>query len=264
MAMTCCSWVYAQDNDDAVLSENHVISVQKYLYVHAFQNNEDTCLTQLKKYNKDFKLIYEMNDMSCMGWNNKEENILSYEKGKLQEVEMKRNGQVENKTSYSYNRKQEEPAETITINIESGDTLKVLNTYFKSKDDRLDSSYVTAIQPDGTKTETKTLAKYNSKNDLIQYTTKDETGSLLETTVYEIDTNSVLQSVSHTTYGDESRYVQVWYEYNDQGRIVNTMNTTEQRQVYFYDSKGLITKVQSYNPKGKLELEFLYVYEFLK
>jgi len=47
-----CVMTMAQENDTSALVRNNVAVVKKMQFVHAFINNKDTCLYDLKKYDK--------------------------------------------------------------------------------------------------------------------------------------------------------------------------------------------------------------------
>ena len=81
-----CVMTMAQENDTSALGRNNVAVVKKMQFVHAFINNKDTCLYDLKKYDKDTRLIYGKVDMNCVGMQTLKETILKYDKTGLNHI----------------------------------------------------------------------------------------------------------------------------------------------------------------------------------
>ena len=92
----------AQQNDTAFLRFNKVATVHKYQFVHAFEGNEDTCLLELKKFNKNSDIIFHRTDMGCIGWNNTEERFFTYYNDQLQTLEIRRDNLPYAKSLFEY------------------------------------------------------------------------------------------------------------------------------------------------------------------
>ena len=71
--------VWAQENDSSLLRKLNVKTVDKYLYVHAFQGKMDTCLYFHQELNKDIQPVYETVNMGCYGFDQKEEYHYHYD-----------------------------------------------------------------------------------------------------------------------------------------------------------------------------------------
>jgi YD repeat-containing protein len=124
----------------------------------------------------------------------------------------------------------------------------------------MDSSNSKMTLQSGEVVKSKSNARYNKKNELVQLYTLNEKGAPVEMISNEIDKKGNVLSIAYTRYGDEPSFMQTFYEYNEKGQILNTVNTVNQKQEYKYDAKGLITNIMSYNPKGVLEIEYIFKY----
>ncbi|MGB0849973.1 MAG: hypothetical protein ACPGTP_01895 [Bacteroidia bacterium] len=254
----------AQDNDTSLLRKNHVQKIEKMQYIHAFESRSDTCIVDVKELNESGKLVYHKSDLRCSGWSSYEESFFTFHKGKLAKIITKRNGEKFSRSMYSYKRKVAEPVRIKTFFYQTNDSMSVVTRYYKNRKGRMDSSMSVLTTQDGSEVRTKNNARYNKDNALVQLYTLDESGAPLEMLSNEIDKNGTIKSVAYTRYGDNASFSQTFYKYNDKGQIDNTVNTVNQKQVYRYDENGLITNVLSYNPKGALEIEFIYKYTYHK
>lgn len=254
----------AQDNDTALLRKNHVQKIEKMQYIHAFESRSDTCIVDVKKLDKSGKLTYHKSDLRCSGWSSYEESYFTFNEARLAKILTKRNGENFSRSLYGYKRKVQEPVNINTFFYQTNDSMSVSTTYFKSKKGRMDSSISVMTTQEGSEVRTMNKARYNKNDQLVQLYTLDASGAPLEMLSNEIDKNGVINSVAYTRYGDNASFSQTFYEYNSKGQIDNTVNTVNQKQVYKYDENGLITNILSYNPKGVLEIEFIYKYTYHK
>jgi hypothetical protein len=257
-----CVMVLAQENDLAVLEKNNVAVVKKMQFVHAFVNNKDTCLYDLKKYDKRTRLIYGKVNMRCLGMTTFEETLLSYDKIGLKHIISRRDNLDFSKSSYIYDSTGKDPEKIMVFFFQTNDSMSINTTYYKNDTGRLDSSETLVTMQDGSQHYTQNMARYNEQGGLVQLFTVDAKGVPLEMASYELDKDKTLLSAAFTTYGEKPYFVQTYYQYNQKGQIANTMNTVNQKQEYFYSENGLLNNILSYNPKGVLEIEYIFRYEF--
>lgn len=249
-----------QNNDELLLSKNKVKEVKKVQKIHAFELEAKLCEIESKMLNEDGQIVYSKMDLNCIGWTSKEERFLTYKKGKVLTSKIKRDGEDFEISTFRYG-KGKEPVEIRTFFYQTNDSMLVSNKYFRKKG-KIDSTYITTVLQDGSIYKTKSIARYNGDNKLVQLYSVNESGEATEMLSNEIDENGVLKSVAFTTYGERESFTQTFFEYNRDGAIDNTINTVNQRQEYFYLDNGLIKNVLSYNPKGELEIEYIFEYSY--
>ena len=253
--------MYAQDNDSSLIRKNGVIEVKKRIVIHAFQN-DDSCLLNYQKYNEQGALIYEKTNMSCLGWPNTEEVFLAYEGGNLSVMEVKRNDQIFSKARYLWDEELNKPSEVRTQFLQTNDSSLVQNKYFLNDSGWLDSTYIVTQNQDGSIAESATVARYNSKGELVQLFYIDSEGLVSEMASYEMSDEGIVLSSAFTTYGEKPNFTQVFYEYNQNNQMVKSYNTVNQKQELFYLENGLIQNIYSYNPNGELEMEYIFEYSY--
>ena len=253
----------AQENDTSALGRNNVAVVKKMQFVHAFINNKDTCLYNLKKYDKDTRLIYGKVDMNCVGMQTLKETILKYDKTGLNHIISRQDDLDFSKSTYIYDTATGKDPEKIKVFFfQTNDSMSINTTYYKNDTGRLDSSETLVTMQDGSQRYTQNVARYNEQGGLVQLATADAKGELIEMASYELDEEKRLLSAAFATYGENPYFVQTYYQYNQRGQIANTVNTVNQKQEYFYYDNGLLNNILSYNPKGVLEIEYIFLYEF--
>ncbi|PCJ65010.1 MAG: hypothetical protein COA58_12125 [Bacteroidetes bacterium] len=252
----------AQDNDTAVLSANKVSEVKKFQFVHAFADNKDTCLLDYKKYDTLTRVTYHKVDMRCMGYRNHEETILVYNDLGIDTIYSRRDDEDFSVSNYSYDESGKEPKGIHTFFYQTNDSMTITNRYYKNDTGRLDSSFTVSVLQDGSKVFSRSEARYNEQGKMIQLISADGDGVPTQVSTYEISKSGFLLSTAFTTYGEKPYFVQTYYEYNQKGQIANSINTVNQKQEFFYDDNGLIINILAYNPKGKLEIEYLFKYQY--
>jgi 5-hydroxyisourate hydrolase-like protein (transthyretin family) len=258
-----CVMTMAQENDTSALGKNNVAVVKKMQFVHAFINNKDTCLYDLKKYDKDTRLIYGKVDMNCVGMQTLEETILKYDKSGLDHIISRQDDLDFSKSTYIYDTaKGKDPEKIKVFFFQTNDSMSINTTYYKNDTGRLDSSETLVTMQDGSQRYTQNVARYNEQGGLVQLATADAKGELIEMASYELDEEKRLLSAAFATYGENPYFGQTYYQYNQRGQIANTVNTVNQKQEYFYYDNGLLNNILSYNPKGVLEIEYIFLYEF--
>lgn len=254
----------AQENDTATLAKNKVAVVKRMQFVHAFKNNKDTCLLDLKKYDTRTRMIYNKIDMHCMGMDAMEESILTYGDRGVSTVVSRQNDLDFSKSTYVYDNKGKDPKSVRVFYYQTNDSMTVNTTYYKNKKGRLDSSETLMVLQDGSKQSSKNIARYNKNGELVQLFTIDSASKPVQMASYELDEDGRMLSAGFATYGEKEHFVQTYYQYNEKGQIVNTVNTVNQKQAFFYYENGLLKNILSYNPKGVLEIEYIFLYEFHK
>ncbi len=255
---------YGQDNDTAMIRELGVVEVKKSLYVHAFEKTDDTCLFTLRKFNKKGQFVYEKTDMTCMGWPTFEEMMFEYASERVSAIAVNRDGKKFNKAYYTYADSTSNAAEVKTVFYQSNDSLLVKNKYFVGEKDRLDSTFTISVLQDGSVKNTKSIGRYNSQGDIVRLYVLEQDNTPVEMIEYEMSATKQLLSVAYTVYGDKPNFTQVFYTYNQNGRIASSYNTINQKQEFLYSDNGLISNILTYNPEGKLEAEYIFSYKYHK
>jgi hypothetical protein len=252
----------AQENDSIALRINKVVEVKKNQFIHAFENNKDTCLLDHKKFDDKNRLTYHKTNMQCMGWSGYDETFLNYNDKHLLLVRNFTDGIENSNTSFWYSKKEEKPTKTVLFLNENADTIITRTTYFRDKNGRLDSFLTVTKNLDQSIVRSSNIARYDAAGNLVQLYVIDENRKPIQMMSYEFDKNNKMKSVAFTVYGDKPTFSQTYFEYNQYGQLANTINTVNQKQEYFYYPNGLIQNVLSYNPKGVLEIEFIFDYVF--
>jgi hypothetical protein len=254
--------VFGQDNDSSLLRKHHVSEVKKKLYVHAFASKKDSCVMNFRKFSESGKILYEKTDMMCMGWPSYEEVFFEYKDSKISKVEIHRDGKQFNKATYEYDEIGTSPTVVKTFFYQTNDSSLLRNQFFYNDSNKLDSTIANTIKQDGTVEQSITIARYNDQGEVVQLFTLNEEGRPTEMVTYEIGDNGLALSVAFTTYGEKPIFTQVFYTYNQDGRVSSSYNTVNQKQEYFYLDNGLINNILNYNPKGELEAEYIFEYTY--
>lgn len=256
--------VSAQDNDTSVLRKNGVVEVEKYQFVHAFIDNTDTCLLDIKKYDTLTRQVYHKYDMSCMGYKGNEETIFEYGPSGFSKVVGRRDDEDFTVSTYTFEKGEKEPVGINVFFLQTNDSMVISNSYFRNKKGLLDSSISVTIMQDGKRVYSRSVARYNKQDKLIQLVNADEQGDLTQMSSYDIDKSGLLLSSSFATYGEKPFFSQTYFSYNQKGQISNSVNTVNQKQELFYYDNGLLKNILSYDPKGKLEVEYIFKYTYKK
>lgn len=251
----------AQQNDTALIRINKVATVHKYQFVHAFEGNEDTCLLEHKKFNNLSAIIFHRTDMRCNGWNNSEERFFSYVNGQLGALEIRRDNLPYAKSYFKYD-DSNDPIQIVTHYSEMNDTLVSKNEFFRNSKNKLDSTIARRENNSGKQTLIKNVYRYDRKKNLVQEYTTDETGAPLSMVSYERMTDGKMKSRAITVYGQNPSFKQIYYEYDQNGRVLSTVDSQNRKQLFFYKQNGLLNNVYTYNGNGALEVEFLFNYTY--
>ena len=265
LALSCC-FVFisqAQQNDTAVLRSNKVYEVKKLQKIHVFEATKDTCILEIQRFDENGRMEYHKMDMTCLGYPSFEESYYVYEGDKLIRLITRRDNDNFMRITYKYEDK-EEPTQIKTFFYQTNDSIVSNTKYFRNRKGRMDSSYLTTTLQNGMVEKTKSIARYDKKNNLVELIVTGPDGRAKEMMTSEFDDEGKVQSVGFATYGDRDDFSQTFYEYSDDGRIESTMNNVTQKQEYFYKKNGLLNNVLSYNPKGVLEIEYVYKYKYQK
>lgn len=264
IAITVTILGWSQDNDTALLRKHRVKEVRKNFFVHAFLKDTDTCLISLRKFDERGRIISDLTNLKCMGWDIKEEARMKYQNNLLQSLVIIRNDEPFNTSFYTYQEGRKEPTRIKVLFHQTNDSTLTENKYFFGKYAKPDSTLVTQTEQDGSVIHTKVIARYNEEGEVVQLSTLDSAGNPLEMITYEMGGQGKILSVAHTTYGDKPKFTQTFFDYDQNGRVVSTKNTVNQKQEYFYLPNGLISNIFSYNPEGKLETEYMFDYTYFE
>ena len=250
----------AQENDTSLLRKLGVTQQQKYLFVHAFVNNKDTCLYYHQELDDQMRTVYEKVNMRCYGYNDFDEYIYSYDSSGLRKLVHDKGDGPFNITLYDFN-KRGQPTNIKSFFFRTNDSSITSTVYYQGKYTQPDSSVTTIISQEGDTVVTKTIARFNKLGLPVQIMLLDENRELMQHINYEYD-DSLLISSATTAYGEQAGFMQTYYEYDQHNRLVFSYNTVNQKQEYYYLDNGLLSNILNYNPKGVLESEFIYKYEY--
>jgi len=255
----------AQENDTSQLRINKVSEVVKLQYVHAFTGSDDSCVLEIKRYSAMNQLTYRKADMACMGYQQNSEVYLTYEKNRLSKVTNVQNGENRTVSTYSYDKKKStSPQNLSTFFYETQQTSQTSFTYFRKKKGLLDSTYSLTTTPNGDKELSISMSEYNSDKVIVKTSFLNESRIPVRILEYEYDQNGYLIRFSNALYGERATINEVYYTNDKDGKIVGTLNSASQVQKYFYHENGLLKNVLAYNPKGELEIEYIYKYKYRK
>ncbi|MFY0644813.1 MAG: hypothetical protein JXR19_10140 [Bacteroidia bacterium] len=251
----------AQDNDTSLLRKLGVNQVEKYMFVHAFDDNDDTCLYQTLKYDEETRLSYSLADMRCFGYPNFVEYTYVYSGDKLLTTTFEDENGLNSFNYISFNDKGD-PIEVRTMHMRTNDSSISTHTYFYGDMPQPDSSIMVSIDQMGDTTITKTIPRFNEYGMPVEIITLDHERKIQSEVSYGYRDSTVLLTVSHTTYGDKPFFSQSFYEYDQFDRVVISYNQINQRTEFFYLENGLVSNIFNYNPKGELESEFIFNYSY--
>jgi hypothetical protein len=71
-----------------------------------------------------------------------------------------------------------------------------------------------------------------------------------------------MKSRSITIYGQSPSFKQIYFEYDQNNRVLSTIDSQNRKQLFFYKQNGLLNNVYTYNGNGALEVEFLFKYTY--
>ena len=250
----------AQENDTSLLRELGVTQLQKYLFVHAFIDNHDTCLYYHQELDTQMRTVYEKVNMRCYGYNDFDEYRYSYDSSGLRKLVHDKEDGPFNITMYEFN-EHGQPSSINSFFFRTNDSSLTKTVYYQGKHSQPDSSITTIISQEGDTVITKTIARFNELGLPVQIMLLDDKRELLQDISYEYD-DSLLTSSATTVYGEQAGFMQTYYEYDQHKRLVFSYNTVNQKQEYYYLDNGLLNNILNYNPKGVLESEFIYKYEY--
>lgn len=260
IALFVSAAAFAQENSTAILKEQKVKEIEKHIFIHAFSMKKDTCLYYHQELDEQMRTRFESVDMSCYGFNDKDEFSYVYnENGLRKMIHDKRDGPF-SITEY-INDTAGQPVETRSFFFRTNDSSATFTTFFYGEMEMPDSSISTFINQEGDTIVSKTIARFNENGDPVQLITVDEKREMLQQITYEYK-DTLVASVANTSYGERSDFMQTFYEYDQDGRLVISYNTVNQRQEYYYSKNGLISNIMNYNPKGELESEVIFKYKY--
>lgn len=255
----------AQENDTTLLRKSKVLEVKKYQLIHAFVGRkQDTCLQEHHIYNKNGMPTYVLSDYGCSGYVQRDEKVMIYQGRKKTKELFLQNGDSLAKYEYRYNTKSELPINrTVTI-LATGDTTRADYTYYKRKRSKLVDS--TRVLVTSTEAVESYFSKntYDKKNNLLVTITQDSEGATLAETTYEWDKDGKILSVTNASFVPKVIFEQIFFKYDQNGKVVETNDTHNRQNIYRYTEQGLLKSMMSYNAKGELEVEYIYKYIFRK
>ena len=260
MILLFCGLAFGQQNDTSLLNKLKVVEESKYVVVHAFIGEKDTCHFYTRQMDSLKRTVQEEVDFSCYGFKDRESTFYAYEEGSMTILIADDQGPRE-AVMYLLN-EHDLPTYVITNHYRTNDSSFSHYEYFYGEYDQPDSSIMTHIDQQKDTQVQKTIARFDSYGQPVQVIAVDMEDNLLSQLSTEYRDSGIVASVANTTYGDKSSFTQTYYEYDQYDRVVISYNTVNQRQEYFYREDGLLSNIMNYNPKGELESEIIYRYVF--
>ena len=155
-----------------------------------------------------------------------------------------------------------DPIKIATHYSETNDTLLSVNEYYRNSKNRMDSTIARRKNNSGEQSQIKNVYRYDKRKNLVQEYTTDESGTPLSMVSYERLSDGKMKSKAITIYGDNPSFKQIYYEYDQNGRVFSTVDSQNRKQIFFYKKNGLLNNVLTYNGNGALEVEFLFNYTY--
>lgn len=251
---------YSQQNDTALLRSLDVVKETKYVVVHAFIGEKDTCEFYSRSLDSLQRTVVEDVDFSCYGFKDRETTYYAYEEGSMTVLVADDQGPRE-AIMYRLNERNL-PIEIITNHYRTNDSSFAYYQYFYGEHKQPDSSILIHINQQKDTQWQKTIARFDKFGQAVQVISVDQEDDLLSQLSTEYKDSALVGSVANTVYGDKPSFSQTYYEYDQFDRVVISYNTVNQRQEFFYREDGLLSSIMNYNPKGELESEIIYKYQF--
>jgi hypothetical protein len=260
-----CSLFYtsllAQDNDSSTLRKLGVASIEKHVYVHAFAGRTDTCLYFYQELDTMTRPSFERVNMQCYGYTQIDEYSYTYEGRELSEMKVSRDGEPLSKTEYDFEAPGR-PRYIKTFFYQSNDSTESFYAYFIAEKEQPDSNTMMVIDQNGDTSWSKTIARFDKLGRVVEVVSIDNKRVPLQEVSYELNDSGKAISVATSMYGERPLFVQDYYQYDENGRLVKSYNSRNQTQIYYYYDNGLISNVMNYNAKGELESELIFKYSY--
>jgi hypothetical protein len=238
----------AQQNDTALLRSLNVSEVKKYQCIHAFVGNIDTCLVEYQKLNTYGLNLFFLQDVGR----------------RMEGQSLERNNKMLVLYAFKYGKEQKQLARKTEVILSNLDTIQTEYTYYKKRRAKiLDSTRLTLTNKKGSKTYV-TKNTYDKKKRLLSVITVNSAGETLSETSHTWGTDGNIKSTINSSFGENISFVQTFFKYDQNDRVVETNDTHSRRNIYSYTDSGLLRNMLGYNAKGELEIEFIYKYTFTK
>jgi len=264
MAILFFVGAFAQQNDTMLLRKLKVTEIEKFQRVHALLGTNDTCLMEYKKLNKYGLDTFLFTDFGCSGYKQKNVVRSQYNERKVIRQFFEQNGKKYGEVTYKYNGKTDVLSSKTAIEATSGKETVTTYTYYKKKRAKLVDSTRITVKNEETTNIFLTRNTYDKKKRLVSSTTEDGTGQKIQETVNIRGADGKIESTANATFMEKPTFVQTFYKYDQEGRVVETNDTHNRQNIFLYTTDGLLSNIMGYNAKGELEVEFIYKYTFGK
>jgi hypothetical protein len=251
----------AQDHDSTLYRRNNVKTVNLWTHIVGFETTRDTCLSTVKKIDKNGNPTYIKMDYRCQGWDVVNELNYTYdENNNVVGLTTLQNNVVISDLSMTVDSFGRILTEKNTFFDPPG-MVQVKNLYF-GEGQYTDSMY--SVEVDGTDT-TYLFSTYTFANN-----------QLVKSSTINALTNKPVNSLNNR-YDAKGRLIRAEFiyflgydndditkfEYNEKDQISKTVSElTDLAAEFFYTSDGLPAKSFYYNKFGTLEREIWYKYEY--
>ena len=252
---------HAQDNDTALLRSLGVEEVKKGIFIHAFEGKTDTCTFFHRKLDTLARPVWERSDLGCYGF--EEVNISEYEYSGiyLSTMHTEQNGDPLSSTYYTY-AGPGMPASIKVLFHRTNDSSLAVYNYLGDRPEKPDSNTTMLIDQNGDTSYTKTIARFDDSGRVVEIITIDDERVPVQEVGYEFGDHDKPLSMATSVYGDQPMFIQTYYVYDIEGRLVKSYNSRNQTQLYYYYDNGLLSNIFNYNANGELESEFIFKYTY--
>ncbi len=256
--------LHAQQNKEDILKSLKVSEIKKFQVIHAFTSRADTCLTEQTILDENGKIIYEMRDYNCSGYRKIDETYKFYKNTNVVKEVLLVNGDSIAIYLWDYSKKDKLPQISTVIDLKNADTTHTKYTYYTPRrSNRIDSMKIDVVNR-GSTIVYYSQNTYDKKDNLLSTRTTNDKGDLLEESTSEWDEQGNVTSTSSSAYGDRPVFEQTFLKYDEEGLLVETNNSHNRQNKFFYMENGLLRNMESYNAQGALEIEYIYNYIFWK
>ena len=251
----------AQDNDSSLLRKLGVEEVKKGVFIHAFESKTDTCLFFHRKLDSMARPVWEKSNLGCYGFEEENVTVYEYNNGFMISMHTDQNGEPLSSTYYTY-AGIGMPATIKVMFHRTNDSSFAVYKYMGKSAEMPDSNTTMLIDQHGDTSYTKTIARFDDSGRVVEIITIDDERVPIQEVGYEFGTLDKPLSMATSIYGESPMFVQSYYEYDKDGRLVKSYNSRNQTQLYYYYDNGLISNIFNYNANGELESEFIFKYTY--
>ena len=255
--------LYAQNGvDTALIKELGVKNMKVYVKIPILNNKtvKDSCLVEEYSWDTSGRLIFDMENLKCYGWDGKTENRHVFNKeGFLALTHQIKNGD-NILVKYSYNERKD-LIKILQRNEANNDSFVTLNQYFYEDNKVVEQKTMNIYGYDTTIF----IMKYafDTADNVSEINTYDGEGNLMERQTFQITPISKkLLEFSTEVKLPKKHYTKAWNYYDFDARLFKTQYSNNSWTDFFYYENGLLQSAVYYNVDGTLSSIKIHTYEF--